>query len=138
MRTWNIVIEEIRSKSEEDKISINAMLKEIDFVDKIIKIRNKKGVTQKELAQKVGMTQSAIARFESQANSPKLDTVMKIAEALEITIGIEEEIVSKIVMENQPILVEINEEIEKHRGNYVYKKLPKRNWLTEGIRYATV
>lgn len=40
-------------------------------------------LSQRELAELCGTTQSAIARFESGARPPKLDTLIRIAEALD-------------------------------------------------------
>lgn len=47
-------------------------------------------ITQKELAEKVGLTQSAIARFESIRTYPRIDTLIKIAHALGHTLTFEE------------------------------------------------
>lgn len=41
------------------------------------------GLSQRELAELCGTTQSAIARFESAARPPKTDTLLSIAEALD-------------------------------------------------------
>jgi ribosome-binding protein aMBF1 (putative translation factor) len=45
-------------------------------------LREKKGLSQRELAERVGTTQSAIARLESGNISPSLPTLDKIAYAL--------------------------------------------------------
>jgi predicted transcriptional regulator len=45
-------------------------------------LREKKGVSQRELAERVGTTQSAIARLEAGSVSPSLPTLDKIAHAL--------------------------------------------------------
>ena len=44
--------------------------------------RIKRGFTQAELAERVGTTQSAIARFESGAGNPTLDFLTKISHIL--------------------------------------------------------
>lgn len=54
-----------------------------DFINHIAKIRLEKGMTQSELAEKVGLHQSAIARFESGESNPALKTILKIAGALD-------------------------------------------------------
>jgi len=41
------------------------------------------GMSQRELAELVGTTQSAIARLERGGRPPRIDTLLKIAEALE-------------------------------------------------------
>jgi predicted transcriptional regulator len=45
-------------------------------------LREKKGLSQRELAERVGTTQSAIARLEAGNVSPSLPTLDKIAAAL--------------------------------------------------------
>lgn len=45
-------------------------------------LREKKGLSQRELAERVGTTQSAIARLEAGNISPSLPTLDKIAAAL--------------------------------------------------------
>lgn len=50
--------------------------------------RAKKGLTQAELARRVGTTQSAIARFESGAGNPTLSFMQKITRALDTEIKI--------------------------------------------------
>ena len=46
-------------------------------------LRKARGLSQRELAERVGTTQSAIARLEGGNISPSLPTLDKIAEALE-------------------------------------------------------
>ncbi|HUW65729.1 MAG TPA: helix-turn-helix transcriptional regulator [Spirochaetia bacterium] len=52
---------------------------EYTVADLLIKLRSGAGLTQEELAKKVGTTQSAIARMESGRILPKLDSLSKIA-----------------------------------------------------------
>ncbi len=46
------------------------------------KIRQSKGVTQEELAEKIGTSQTWIAYIETGRNKPNLDMLEKIAKAL--------------------------------------------------------
>lgn len=46
-------------------------------------LRQARGLSQRELAELCGTTQSAIARFESGARPPKLDTLLRVAGALD-------------------------------------------------------
>lgn len=48
----------------------------------VLDARTKRGITQAELASRVGTTQSAIARFESGAGNPTLDFLIKVSVAL--------------------------------------------------------
>jgi len=50
-------------------------------------LRMAKCLTQKELADMIGMQQSTIARFEAGSVAPSLNSVKRLAEALECDIG---------------------------------------------------
>lgn len=60
----------------------------VAIIDELIKRRKAKGLTQKELAKTANLAQSAIARFESKAATPQLDTLLKVATALECNLEI--------------------------------------------------
>ena len=57
---------------------------EYGFLEEVLKARKKSGLTQAELAEKIGTTQSAIARLESisSVHSPSINTLQKYARAL--------------------------------------------------------
>ncbi len=57
----------------------------MDIGENIKLWRKKKGLTQAELGRKLGITQSAIGQFEKGKSSIKIETIEKIAEALEIS-----------------------------------------------------
>ena len=46
--------------------------------------RNKKGLTQKQLGERCGMADSAIRRYESDRGNPTIETIKRIAKALEM------------------------------------------------------
>jgi transcriptional regulator with XRE-family HTH domain len=48
--------------------------------------RIRKGLTQGELAEKVGRTEAAINRLEKHRTSPQMETLRKLAEVLEVSI----------------------------------------------------
>ena len=51
--------------------------------------RAERGLSQRELAELVGTTQSAIARLESGGRPPRIDTLLRIADALECDLHVE-------------------------------------------------
>ncbi|CAN5222543.1 hypothetical protein BH18ACT12_BH18ACT12_20470 [soil metagenome] len=51
--------------------------------DRVAERRQEKGLSQRELAELVGTTQSAIARLERGGRPPRIDTLLRIADALE-------------------------------------------------------
>lgn len=58
------------------------------IIDSLIEQRRSKGMTQKELAKAACLTQSVIARLESKKVTPQLDTLLKVASALDCDIAI--------------------------------------------------
>ena len=49
--------------------------------------RQKAGLTQKELGEKLGISQAAVGQFESDKANPKIETLQKIAAALNIKLS---------------------------------------------------
>lgn len=58
------------------------------IIDSLIERRRSKGMTQKELAEASGYTQSVIARLENKKATPQLDTLLKVASALGCDIAV--------------------------------------------------
>jgi HTH-type transcriptional regulator / antitoxin HipB len=54
----------------------------------IKQIRKRKGLTQKELSQKMGISDSAVNKYESGKENPTLHTLRKIAAALGVELEI--------------------------------------------------
>ena len=53
------------------------------IADNVATRRAEKGLSQRELAELVGTTQSAIARLERGGRPPRIDTLLNIADALD-------------------------------------------------------
>jgi transcriptional regulator with XRE-family HTH domain len=66
------------------KKAYDALAEEFAFLDEVLKARTESGLTQAEVAARVGTTQSAIARLESaeSKHSPSIATLQKYARAL--------------------------------------------------------
>ena len=56
--------------------------------EKIRWIRKKKQLTQKELGEKCGINQANIRKYESGRQSPKLDTLQRIADGLQVPVEV--------------------------------------------------
>lgn len=54
--------------------------------EKIRNARKAAGLTQKELAQRLGLSFQSIAQWENDLRKPKIETIQKIADALGITV----------------------------------------------------
>jgi transcriptional regulator with XRE-family HTH domain len=70
---------DVAVKAEFDKLS-----DEFSLLDEFLKARTSQGLTQAQVAEKIGTTQSAVARMESGSgkHSPSLATLTKYADAL--------------------------------------------------------
>lgn len=58
----------------------------IAIINELIALRKAKGITQRELAKAANLAQPAIARLESKTSTPQLDTLLKVAAALDYEI----------------------------------------------------
>lgn len=56
----------------------------MSFSDNLKRIRNEKKITLKELGEKLGCSPQSIAQYESGKRNPKIETLQKIADALEV------------------------------------------------------
>lgn len=54
--------------------------------NKIQSLRKEKGLTQKELAQRLGVSASMVGQYETNIRKPKLETLEKFSEALNVSI----------------------------------------------------
>ena len=59
------------------------------IADRVAERRLEKGLSQRELAELVGTTQSAIARLERGGRPPRIDTLLNIADALDCDLHVE-------------------------------------------------
>ena len=59
------------------------------IADDVAARRAERGLSQRELAELTGTTQSAIARLERGGRPPRIDTLMRIADALHCDLAVE-------------------------------------------------
>jgi transcriptional regulator with XRE-family HTH domain len=59
------------------------------IADQVAEQRRARGLSQQELAELTGTTQSAIARLESGGRPPRIDTLLRIANALDCELSVE-------------------------------------------------
>jgi ribosome-binding protein aMBF1 (putative translation factor) len=59
------------------------------IADDVAARRAERGLSQRELAELTGTTQSAIARLERGGRPPRIDTLMRIADALDCDLAVE-------------------------------------------------
>ena len=59
------------------------------IAEQVAEQRKARGLSQAELAELTGTTQSAIARLESGGRPPRIDTLLRVAEALYCELQVE-------------------------------------------------
>ena len=59
------------------------------IAERVAERRGAMGLSQRELAELCGTTQSAIARLERGGRPPRIDTLLRIAEALDCDLSVE-------------------------------------------------
>jgi ribosome-binding protein aMBF1 (putative translation factor) len=95
--------EGLKAAGEEEKKKILIAEEISNIIKSIVGARIEKGYTQRELAEKCGVKQSAIARMEKLQAIPRLDTLVKIASSLGVMLVAvaEKEIPLKINIKRQ-------------------------------------
>lgn len=58
-----------------------------DIGEKIKSIRKSRGLTQKQLGEKLGISQALVGQYETGKRKPKLEQITRIANALSVDIG---------------------------------------------------
>ncbi|MEX0985666.1 MAG: helix-turn-helix transcriptional regulator [Actinomycetota bacterium] len=66
-------------RAERDRVATFELLARL-----VIKHRNTLGITQQELADRMGTSHSAVSRIESGRHKTSVETLMRLAEALEL------------------------------------------------------
>jgi len=81
MKTWKSFKKELLKDTEFAK-EYKRLEPQYAVISQMIAIRARKGLTQKELAKRIGTKQSAVARLESGNYNPTLEFLQKTAKAL--------------------------------------------------------
>jgi len=69
-------------KDKEIKRAYDELGPEFAIIEKLIEKRIEQGITQTELAKRIGTKQTAISRFESGTYNPSVSFLYKVADAL--------------------------------------------------------
>ena len=83
--TFNDIWNDPNLLDEDEKASIAF---EVALIGRLVEAREAKGLTQKELAERAGLKQSAVARLESMKATPQIDTLFKVLKPLGYTLAI--------------------------------------------------
>lgn len=81
MKSWKTFKKELL-KDRKVLEEFNKLEPRYQIISQLIETRTRKGITQKELAERIGTKQSAIARVESGAVNPTIAFLEKVTNAL--------------------------------------------------------
>lgn len=88
MTNFNNFLNE-RLKDADFKKEYDALEPEFAIIQAIIDARKDTGMTQKELAEKTGITQADISRLENGSANPSLKTLQRLAEGMGMKLKLE-------------------------------------------------
>lgn len=97
----------------------------MELKDKISKFRKLSGLTQIELAKKVGITTRAIQNYEMGSRIPRIDILTKIANALDVE-------VNDLVTDSEHFVIEANEQYGSKGKADAQQLIEKANALFSG------
>ena len=117
--SFDAMLEQLAALGEEEKESIELAKDVSTFIETLVEARISMGLTQRQLAEKCGIKQSAIARIERIQVIPRLDILLKIAKCLECTISID-----NVITESRTDVAEITylQEYRESKEDYHWKQ----------------
>ena len=87
-RSWASIKQE-RAKSSVRRTAYREAREAFDIAAQVRRAREDAGITQQELAERIGSTQPAMARLEAGGVRPSLATLERIAAALDLDLIVE-------------------------------------------------
>jgi len=84
MTTWKNLRKEFELSKEDEKL----IQMEKELIKTMVRIREEKGLTQAGVAEMCNVRQPMIARMESQAHSPQIDSLLRVLVPLGYTLQI--------------------------------------------------
>lgn len=88
MRTWEDYKNHVKAVSEEERRNMEEIEEVSDIVSSIIRRRQELGISQRTLAERCGIPQFSVARIETLKTTPKLDTLVKLLQALNLKLQV--------------------------------------------------
>ena len=88
MKTWEDYKNHVKAINEEERHNMEEIEEMTTIVSSIIKRRQELGISQRSLAERCGIPQSSVARIETLKTTPKLDTLIKLLQALDLKLQV--------------------------------------------------
>ena len=87
-RSWS-QIKRAKADSEERRVGYREAKEGFELAERVRQARERLGITQAELAKRIGSTQPAMARLEAGGSTPSFVTLRRIAAALGLELVVE-------------------------------------------------
>lgn len=88
MRTWEDYKNHVKAVSKEERRNMEEIEEVSTIVSSMIRRRQELGISQRALAKRCGIPQSSVARIETLQTTPKLDTLVKLMQALDLKLQV--------------------------------------------------
>lgn len=83
-------------KDSKEREEYERLKPKYDMIQKVIECRIERGLSQTELANLIGMQQSAIARLESSGHNSTVNTLLKVTSALGLEVELKQRVPVKV------------------------------------------
>ena len=90
-RSFDEVWEELKNENKESREVFQTAEDTARIINELSEERIRQGLSQRQLAERCGLKQSAIARMESVQSVPRLDTLIRVANALNLKLEVTSE-----------------------------------------------
>jgi len=88
MRTVKELFQELHDQDPELRREYDRLAPRFALIDALVKARKQHQLTQRELAERIGVTKTVISRVESGKHSPRLEMAYDIANAIGLRLDI--------------------------------------------------
>ena len=88
MHTAKELFQELQSQDPELQREYERLAPRFALIDALVKARKQHRLTQRELAERIGVTKTVISRVESGKHSPRLEMAYDIAKAIGLRLDI--------------------------------------------------
>jgi len=93
------IVEDKARNDQSFKNAYQEVAREYQLIRKVVKARKEKGLTQKDLADMIGLKQQVISRLEREKHVPTLNIFLKILDGVDLELKLEEKNKEKAVEE---------------------------------------
>lgn len=91
MKTWEDYKNHVKEASPQERANMEQIEEVASIIGGMVMRREELGLSQRELAKRCGLTQSALARLETCRTIPQLDTLLKVMKPLGLTLQLKQE-----------------------------------------------